>query len=441
MESQGLDSDLRLMQHVDMKDKVVLVRVDHNVVKKGVIKDPYRIDATLGTLYGIAAKGGRPVLMTHVGRPRDKRSGNIACRAEEAVDPIVRYLEKKLPIRIHTPRCPADPDRGILSLDPSVMGAVEDLRAGKTDMIYLPNTRWFQGEQATGPERMAFARQLADLADLYINDAFGSWQPHASTYEVSTLCPSFAGTLLQRELSNLHHVLHPERPFVGVIAGAKYDTKIGPLKALHKLADHLILGGLLYNTYLAAKHGVSIGGVSEEDRALASELVDLDKKSGKIVEMQYLVGSESGDGKGAGTRRTLDQGAFRPGEELPPIVDVHPRSLEEPAVRRVVDSAGTVFVNAVMGFMPEFYEGSQALYTLIASNARALKLYGGGDTLQELRNLCPGVYLRGLDDPNTYFFTGGGSVLTAIEKGSPYGLKPVQALLVGEADGPGRRPS
>ena len=82
-----------------------------------------------------------------------------------------------------------------------------------------------------------------------------------------------------------------------------------------------------------------------------------------------------------------------------------------------------------MGLMPSFFQGSQALYRLIASNRPALKLFGGGDTLQELKNLCPGIYMPGLDDPNTYYFTGGGSVLAAIEKGSPYGLKPVQALM------------
>ena len=82
-----------------------------------------------------------------------------------------------------------------------------------------------------------------------------------------------------------------------------------------------------------------------------------------------------------------------------------------------------------MGLMPYYYEGTEALYRLIAANTGALKLFGGGDTLQELKNLCPGIYLSGRDDPNTYYFTGGGSVLTAIEQGSPYGLKPVQALM------------
>ena len=108
MENKELDSRLRLFQQANMKGKVVLVRVDHNVVKNGIIKDPYRIEATLGTLYAIAEKGGRAILMTHVGRPRDKKTGKITCREEESVRPIVQYLKEKLPIK-HT--CPGVPGR------------------------------------------------------------------------------------------------------------------------------------------------------------------------------------------------------------------------------------------------------------------------------------------------------------------------------------------
>jgi phosphoglycerate kinase len=96
-----------------------------------------------------------------------------------------------------------------------------------------------------------------------------------------------------------------------------------------------------------------------------------------------------------------------------------------------ITSAATIFVNAVMGFMPLFHEGSEALYRLIAGNPSAARLFAGGDTLQELRNLCPGIYMAGLDDPDAYYFTGGGSVLTAVEQGTPYHMKPVAALLEG----------
>jgi phosphoglycerate kinase len=167
MEKAELDPRLRLIQQADMKDKVVLLRVDHNVVKKGRIKDPYRIEATLGTLYAIAEKGGRPILITHIGRPRDKKTGKIKCLDEQSVGPIVQYLEQKLPVKIHVPEFTIDPEKGITHLDESIKPAIEDLKKGRIEMIYLPNSRWFHGEQSNGPEREAFAKELAAVADIF----------------------------------------------------------------------------------------------------------------------------------------------------------------------------------------------------------------------------------------------------------------------------------
>lgn len=429
MENKELDSRLRLFQQANMKGKVVLVRVDHNVVKNGIIKDPYRIESTLGTLYAIAEKGGRAILMTHVGRPRDKKSGKITCREGESVRPIAQYLEEKLPIKIHVQEFPVDSENGIMHLDETIESSIEDLKRGRIGLVYLPNSRWFRGEQAEGPERDVFARELAAVADLYVNDAFGSYRAHVSTYDVAKLLPAYAGALLQKELKNLHRVLDPKRPFIAVIAGAKYDTKIGPLKALYNKVDNLILGGLMYNTFLSAKYGVKIAGVSKEDRALAMELVELDRKESKILELPYLVESDTTEGKNQGQYRTVKIDDFKEGKTFKYLLDIDPRSLEEPNVKDAINSAKTIFVNAVMGLMPSFFQGSQALYRLIANNGPALKLFGGGDTLQELKNLCPGIYMAGLDAPETYYFTGGGSVLAAIEQGSPYGLKPVEALM------------
>ena len=305
MEKGKLDPRLKLLQQADMKDKVVLLRVDHNVVKKGIIKDPYRIDATIGTLYAIAAAGGKPILMSHVGRPRDKKTGMISCREEQSVLPIVRYLEQKLPVKIHPQEFPVDPEKGITHIDDSIKPTLEALRKGAFDMVYLPNSRWFAGEQSKGPERDVLSDELASIADIYINDAFGSWGVAASTYDVATRLPAFAGNLLQKEISNLYHVLEPERPFVGVVAGAKYDTKIGPLKALYNKVDYLILGGLMYNTFLSAKYGATINGVSEEDKGLAMELVELDRAKGKILEMPWLVESDSAENRIDGEDRRI----------------------------------------------------------------------------------------------------------------------------------------
>ncbi|HIJ20831.1 MAG TPA: phosphoglycerate kinase, partial [Deltaproteobacteria bacterium] len=204
--------------------------------------------------------------------------------------------------------------------------------------------------------------------------------------------------------------------------------KIGPLKALYEKVDHLILGGLMYNTFISAKYGASIRGVSEEDRALAMELVEIDRKQNKIVEMDFLVESENMEKKAEGQFRTISLDALKNGETAGYLLDVDPKSYRDEKVSGVIASAGTFFVNAVMGLMPSFWEGSEALYRMIAANRSARKLFAGGDTVQELRNLCPGIYMSGLDDPNTYYFTGGGAVLSAIEQGTPYDMKPIQAL-------------
>ncbi len=418
-----------LIQNANLNGKIVLVRFDHNVVKKGEVRDPFRIDRTIGTLFHIVERGGRPILMTHVGRPKDKKTGAIVCRSEEAVEPIAQYLEQKLHTKIHIPRFPAEADKGITGIDTSINLAIRDLRERKFGAIYLPNTRWFQGEESKGALCDSFALQLAGLADIYVNDAFGSWQPHASTYNITHHLPSYAGFLMQQELLNLDRVLSPARPFLAVVAGAKYDTKIGPLSAIYDKVDRLILGGVIYNTYLCAKYDVRIQGVLDEDIQLAKALVEKDRKQKKIVELPRIVESDSLEGKQEGKYRTISVKDFKPGNEYRYVLDIDPASFEDSEVASALDSARTIFVNAVMGFTPHFSEGSQALDHTIDRNRAAMKMYGGGDTLQEFKDLCPGLYLSVMDNANYYFFTGGGTVLTAIEQESPYGLKPVQALI------------
>ncbi len=429
MRVAGSMEKLPLLQSADLRGKVVLVRVDHNVVKNGIIIDPYRIDRTLGTIYNIVERGGRIILMTHVGRPRDKKTGAISCDASISVAPIVKYLERKLHTKFHIPEFPCTDDKGIPGIDTSVNLAIKDLKKHKVGGIYLPNTRWFQGEEAPGTEREYFALQLAGLADVYVNDAFGSWQPHASTYDITKHLPSYAGFLMQEEIRNLSKVLEPERPFVAVVAGAKYDTKIGPLNEIYNSVDQLILGGVIYNAYLCAKFNVRIAGVSETDVEAAKKLVERDKTNKKILELPYIVESDTLEGKIEGQYRTITVDTLESGKEYGYILDVDARSFQDPEVNKILNSAQTIFVNAVMGLTPHFTEGSEALDRRIDKNRTAVKLYGGGDTLQEFKSLCPGLYLSVLDDALYYLFTGGGSVLKAIEKNSPFGIKPVQALI------------
>jgi phosphoglycerate kinase len=420
---------LKLIQNTIIKYKVVLIRVDHNVVKKGKIKDPSRIDSSLGTIFNVVSRGGKPVLMTHIGRPRNKKTGKITCSQDLSVKPVVDYLEKKLRIRIESPEFPIHPDLGITNIDRSIQHSIKRLKDRKIGAVYLPNTRWFQGEEIDSPERLRFARQLANLAGIYVNDAFGSWQPHASTYDITRYLPAYAGFLLQDEISNLERVLHPTRPFLAIVAGSKYDTKIGPIKALHQVVDHLVLGGVIYNTFLCAKYGVDIAGVSEEDIDLARELVELDRGKDKIVELPLLVESEEVGEKKEGKTKTISVSDFRRGNQYKYILDADPSSFSDGPLLGTVNSAKTILVNAVMGLTPYFNEGSRALYETVDKNSGALKLFGGGDTLQELKNLCPGVYLNGFNDPKCYYFSGGGTVLKALEQGSPFKIKPVERLL------------
>jgi len=429
MSKPDIDARLPLIQEADLEDKIVLVRVDHNVVKKGEVRDPYRIDATLGTLYNIVERGGRLIIMTHVGRTRDKESGRIEVGDDTSVQPVVDYLERKLYTEFVVPQFPVDPEWGIREIDTSINLHIRDLRAHRIGAIYLPNTRWFQGEEATGEKRERFTVQLAGLADVFVNDAFGSWHPHASTVDITRHLPSFAGFLLQKELSNLKHVLEPKRPFVAVVAGAKYDTKIGPLNEIYKKVDHLILGGVMYNTFLCAKYGIRVGGVSESDIKAARDLVNQDKKAQKVLELPLVVESETIEGRVEGKYRTRSVRDFKKGDEYGYFLDVVPESFDAPGVAEVIGSAKTIFVNAVMGFTPHFFEGSVKLDRTIDQNRQAQKFYGGGDTLQEFKNLSPGLYLAAMDSAQYYFFTGGGTVLKAIEEGTPYGLEPVRALM------------
>jgi len=426
---QVLDPRLPLLQNADLENKVVLLRVDHNVVKKGRIQDPFRIDQTIGTLFNIVARGGRPIIMTHVGRPRDKDTGRILIDESTSIEPIAGYLEHKLHVKIHVPRLDGGGEAGIPGIDTSINLAIRDLREKRVDAIYLPNTRWFRGEEALPAEREPFTLQLAGLADIFVNDAFGSWQPHASTCDITRHLPSFAGFLMQREIRNLSRVLDPERPFVSVVAGAKYNTKIGPLSEIYKKVDTLILGGVIYNTYLCAKYGVSIQGVSPEDIEAAAGLVKMDACNGKIVELPYVYESDTMEGKIEGHFKVRDVRQLKKGMKLGYVLDIAKESFDDPLVVDTIGSARTIFVNAVMGYTPHFTEGSTVLDQKIDHNHEARKLYGGGDTLQEFKDLNPGLYLSVMDDSQYYFFTGGGTVLKAIEQETAYGLDPVKALI------------
>ncbi len=411
------------IQDADLKGKIVLIRVDHNVVKKGKIKDPYRIDVSLETIQYVISKGGKPILMTHVGRPRNKKTGEIEISDKTSVKPIIEYLKKKTNLILITP------ENDINFQNLKIDNLIKDLRNNKISGIYLPNTRWFEGEESSGEKTRKFGKELVDLADVFVNDAFGSWQPHASTIEPTKYLPSYAGILMQKEIENLSKVLNPQRTLVAVIAGSKFDTKIGTLTSLLKMADHLVLGGVIYNAYLCAKYGFSIQGITDEDLKAAQEFLRFSEKySHKILELPFIIESDILDEKIAGKFRIRNICEIKSGTKLNFVLDVSARSFELKKVKEIFLEAQTIFVNAVMGFTPNFCEGTFSLNSLIDQNKNANKLFGGGDTLQEFKTLLPEIYQQALKDEKYYFFTGGGTILKAVKEGTAFGLEPVKAL-------------
>ena len=420
--------NLPKVQDAILKDKIVLVRVDHNVVKKGKIKDSYRIDASIDTIKLIIDKGGFPILSTHVGRPKDKKTGKIAISEETSIIPIVDYLNTQLGFNFATP-----------NLDPTIKDGLDypdfndlicTLKNREIDGIYLPNIRWFKGEQAKGEDRCKFGRYLSSLADIYVNDAFGSWQPHASTVEPTKYLPSYAGLLMQKEIDKLSEVLEPKKPLLAVVAGSKFDTKIGPLTALLDVADYLVLGGVIYNAYLCAKYGCSIKGINEEEiQSAKAFLTSVEKQPQKLIELPYIIESDYLDKIEADSTRLIAVQDLDPSTKLNFVLDAAASAFDDQTITQLFSEAKTIFVNAVMGLTPTFAEGTIALNTLIDKNLSARKLFGGGDTLQEFKTLLPEIYNAALENDDYYFFTGGGTILKAIQEGSAFGLEPVDALI------------
>ena len=419
------------LQDADLKGKVVLVRVDHNVAKEYVIQDPFRIDVTFGTLFNILSKGGKLILMSHVGRPKDPKTGRISMDSKYDVKPIVDYLKKKLYTSFVVPEFKEDEeDGGYIGIDTSVNLLIRKLRKGEIDGIYLPNVRWFKGEETDGVEAEKLGEQLAGLADVFVNDAIGSWRPHTSTVRVAEHLPSYSGYLMQHEIDNLDRIYSPERPMLAVIGGAKFDTKIGPLHSLLEKVDRLMMGGVIYNAYLCAKYGISIKGIDEEELEIAHEFLKIaGNYRDELIEPPFIVESDTPEAKIEGGYRIHDVRTLKPGTELNYVVDVAGKSFDEKFVLDAIVSAKSMFINAVMGYTPHFSEGTRKMYSLIDGNQSASKMFAGGDTLQEFRSTLPGTYIRAVDDPKYYFFSGGGTILKAIYEGSADGLEPVKALI------------
>jgi phosphoglycerate kinase len=371
----------------DLDGKRVLVRVDFNVpLSDGAVTDDTRIRAALPTIQELRDRGGRLILVSHLGRPKDR--------------------EPELSLRPAADRL-AELTGADVTLAPAVVG--DDVRAfadnlGRGDILVLENIRYERGETKNDPE---LAASLAELADVYVNDAFGSaHRAHASTEGVAHLVSDHAaGLLMEREVSTLTKILEaPERPLVAVLGGAKVSDKIAVIERFLEVADTILIGGAMCFPFLAAQgHSVGASLCAGDDVELArTTIADM---SGRPATLELPVDLVIGD-------RLAADASVRPidGVDVPDGwmgLDVGPRTAE--AYGRLIAQAGTVFWNGPMGAfeVEPFAAGTRAVAQAVAA-APGVTVIGGGDSVAAIKQF-------GLADQVTHISTGGGASLELVE--------------------------
>jgi phosphoglycerate kinase len=382
--SQGGDVNKKTVRDVPVQGKRVLVRVDFNVpLENGQVADDTRIRAALPTINYLLDHGAAVILMSHLGRPK----GQI--RDELRLDPVAHRLSELL-------------GREVIKLDdcigPEVETAAAQLQPGQ--VLLLENLRFHPEEEGND---QGFAQKLASLADLYVNDAFGTaHRAHASTAGVTSYLPSVAGFLMERELEMLGKTLaDPARPFVAILGGAKISGKIGVIRSLLASVDLLLLGGGMANTFLKARgHEVGESLVEDDSLGVAREILE---NAGERLVLPVDVVVADAFSEDANTQTVSV-------EQVPPgwrILDIGPRTVG--LYEEKLASAGTVVWNGPMGVFefPKFAAGTIALATSLAST-HATTIVGGGDSVAALQQ-------AGLADKMTHVSTGGGASLEFLE--------------------------
>lgn len=379
---------IRDLRDTDLRGKRALVRVDFNVPldSKGQITDDTRIRAALPTITSLRDRGARVVLLSHLGRPKGKPESKYS------LEPVSRRLAELLP----------DEQVGFIE-STDTDEALKATRQGPA-VVLLENTRFLGGEE-TNDERLS--RGLAELGDVYVNDAFGSaHRAHASTEGVARyLKPAVAGLLMEQELQYLGGaVADPKRPFVAVLGGAKISGKIDVIENLLPKVDRLIVGGAMACTFFKAM-GLETGkSLVEDDRVrMAKELLE---SAGKKLELpnDACVAPSLDD---TSQSRSVRRNAIRAGEAM---FDIGPESARHFA--EIIEGAKTVVWNGPMGVFekPPFDAGTRAIAQAMAQATKrgATTVVGGGDSAAAVAEL-------GLDSGMSHVSTGGGASLELLE--------------------------
>jgi phosphoglycerate kinase len=385
----------KTIDDIDPKGKRVLVRVDFNVpLENGKVTDDTRIRAALPTLKSLLKRGGALILCSHLGRPKGDPDPQYSLR------PVAEYLGSL----IDAPVSFAEDCIGI-----KAESASEALKPG--EVLVLENTRFHPGETKNDPE---MSRQLASLADIYVNDAFGSaHRAHASTEGIARHLPAVAGLLMEKEIRYLGAALaDPRRPFVAILGGAKVSDKIEVIENLLTKADKLLIGGGMANTFFAAQ-GHDMADSLVEAEALETAKGLLDKGSSKLMLPTDFVIADAFDA--SAEKKTIPAGEVPAGWR---VLDIGPESIR--AFSAEIDGAGTVVWNGPMGVfeMKPFAEGTFALARALA-DSEADTIVGGGDSAAAIQQ-------SGLAEKITHISTGGGASLEMLEGKTLPGLAALQ---------------
>lgn len=378
----------KTVREVDLKGKRVLCRVDFNVpLKGGKISDDTRIRESLPTLrYILQQKGSRLILMSHLGRPKDKPE------PEYSLKPVAQRLAELLarPVTM-APDCVGE----------AVEAQAAALREG--EVLLLENVRFHKAETENSPE---FAARLARLGDIYVNDAFGSaHRAHASTEGVAHHLPAVAGLLMEKEIKFLGGVFeNPQKPFVAIIGGAKVSTKIAVLESLLPRVSSLIIGGGMAYTFLKVQ-GIAVGkSLVEED--FLDTARSLLKKAGEqkvkvLLPLDHKVAAEFNEA----AKAEYVAGTAIPADRIG--MDIGDKTLA--SYREAIAAAGTVVWNGPLGVFefPEFAKGTLEVAKMVAA-CKGTTVVGGGDSVAAVQKF-------GLADKISHVSTGGGASLELLE--------------------------